>query len=175
MVSEIIRNIGRFLLLVFLQGLILNDINLLQGMAIPYLYILFLLMLPMETPRWLELILALILGLSIDMFTNTIGIHASASVFLAFLRPVYLNAIAPRDGYEFGQQPTISDQGLSWFLKYASVLVLAHHFWLFYVEVYSLKGFFTTFLRVLLSSAFTFTLVLLTQYLVFNTKRTSAT
>jgi hypothetical protein len=173
MVSEVIRNIGRFVLLVFLQGLILNDINLLQGMAIPYLYILFLLMLPMETPRWLELILGLILGLSIDMFTNTLGIHASACVFLAFIRPVYLNAIAPRDGYEFGQHSTISDQGLSWFLKYASVLVLAHHFWLFYVEVYSFKGFFTTFLRVILSSAFTLILIVLSQYLVFNSKRTS--
>lgn len=175
MIGEVIRNVGRFLLLVFLQGLILNDINLLQGMAIPYLYILFALMLPMETPRWLELILGLILGLSMDMFTNTIGIHASACVFLAFMRPVYLKAIAPRDGYEFGQQPTIFDQGLSWFLKYASVLVLAHHFWLFYVEVYSFKGFFTTLLRVLLSSAFTLILVVLSQYLVFNTKRTSAT
>jgi len=174
MISEVIRNAGRFLLLVFLQGLILNDINLLQGMAIPYLYILFILMLPMETPRWLELILGLVLGLSIDMFTNTIGIHASASVFLAFLRPVYLKAIAPRDGYEFGQQPTISDQGLSWFLKFAPVLILAHHFWLFYVEVYSFKGFFTTLLRVILSSAFTFILVVLSQYLVFNTKRSSA-
>ena len=174
MVSEIIRNVGRFVLLVLLQGLILNDINLLQGMAIPYLYILFLLMLPMETPRWLELILGLVAGLSIDMFTNTLGIHASACVFLAFLRPVYLDAIAPRDGYEFGQQPTISDQGLSWFLKYASVLILAHHSWLFYVEVYSFKGFFTTLLRVILSSAFTLTFVVLSQYLVFNSKRTSA-
>jgi len=174
MVSEIIRNVGRFLLLVFLQGLILNDINLLQGMAIPYLYILFLLMLPMETPRWLELILGLVLGLSIDMFTNTLGIHASACVFLAFLRPVYLKAIAPRDGYEFGQQPTVADQGLSWFLKYASVLILAHHSWLFYVEVYSFKGFFTTLLRVILSSAFTLTLAVISQYLVFNSKRTSA-
>jgi rod shape-determining protein MreD len=174
MVSEIIRNLGRFVLLVLLQGLILNDINLLQGMAIPYLYILFLLMLPMETPRWLELILGLVAGLSIDMFTNTLGIHASACVFLAFLRPVYLDAIAPRDGYEFGQQPTISDQGLSWFLKYASVLILAHHSWLFYVEVYSFKGFFTTLLRVILSSAFTLTFVVLSQYLVFNSKRTSA-
>ena len=174
MVSEIIRNIGRFLLLVFLQGLILNDINLLQGMAIPYVYVLFILMLPMETPRWLELILGLILGLSIDMFTNTLGIHASACVFMAFLRPAYLKAIAPRDGYEFAQQPTIFDQGLSWYLKYASVLILTHHFWLFYVEVYSFKGFFTTLLRVILSSTFTLTLVVLAQYLVFNTKRRSA-
>jgi len=151
MLNEVIRNSIRFVFLVFLQGLILNDINILQGMAIPYLYIMVLLMLPIETPRWLELLIGLALGLSIDMFTNTMGIHASSCVFLAFVRPLYLKAIAPRDGYEFGQTASISDFGLAWYLKYASVLVLVHHFWLFYVEVYSLKSFFTTLLRVVLS------------------------
>ncbi|MEM9051130.1 MAG: rod shape-determining protein MreD [Bacteroidota bacterium] len=173
MLNEVLKNIGRFFLLVFLQGMILNDINLLDGYAIPYLYIMVMLMLPMETPRWLELLIGLVLGLSMDMFTNTVGIHASACVFLAFLRPVYLTAIAPRDGYEFGQQPSIADQGLSWYLRYISVLVLAHHFWLFYVEVYSFKGFFSTLLRVVLSSAFTLALLVLSQYLVYNSKRTS--
>ena len=141
MVNEILKNIGRFVFLVLLQGLILNEVNLWQGMAIPYLYILFLLMLPIETPRWLELIIGLILGLSIDMFTNTLGIHASACVLIAYIRPLYLKAIAPRDGYEFGQRPGIQDLGFSWFLKYAVVLIFIHHLWLFYVEVYSFKGF----------------------------------
>jgi hypothetical protein len=163
---------ARFLFLVFLQGMILNDIDLWDGLAIPYLYILFILMLPLETPRWLELILGLVLGLSIDMFTNTIGIHASAAVLLAFLRPVYLNVIAPRDGYEFGQRPRVSDLGFSWFFKYASVLVLIHHGWLFFIEIYSFKSFFMTFSRVLLSSAFTLILIILSQYLVFTGKST---
>jgi hypothetical protein len=101
------------------------------------------------------------------------GIHASSCVFLAFVRPLYLKAIAPRDGYEFGQTASISDLGLAWYLKYASVLVVVHHFWLFYVEVYSLRSFFTTLLRVILSSAFTLTLLVLSQYLVFNNKRTT--
>ncbi|MCH2215810.1 MAG: hypothetical protein MK086_11610 [Flavobacteriales bacterium] len=173
MLNEVLKNIGRFFLLVFLQGMILNDINLLDGYAIPSLYIMVMLMLPMETPRWLELLVGLVLGLSMDMFTNTVGIHASACVFLAFLRPVYLSAIAPRDGYEFGQKPSITDQGLSWYLRYISVLVVAHHFWLFYLEVYSFKGFFSTLLRVVLSSAFTLALLVLSQYLVYNSKRTS--
>lgn len=174
MVNEIFRNSIRFIFLVLFQGLILNDVNILDGLAIPYLYIMVLLMLPIETPRWLELIIGFVLGLSIDMFTNTMGIHASACVFLAFIRPIYLKSIAPRDGYEFGQTASIADQGLGWYLKYASVLVLAHHFWLFYVEVYSFKSFFTTLLRVILSSAFTLTLLTLSQYLVFNNKSTSA-
>lgn len=172
MVNEILKNIGRFVFLVLLQGLILNEVNLWQGMAIPYLYILFLLMLPIETPRWLELLIGLVLGLSIDMFTNTLGIHASACVLIAYIRPLYLKAIAPRDGYEFGQRPGIQDLGFNWFLKYAVVLIFIHHLWLFYVEVYSFKGFFTTLLRVILSTAFTLLLTIISQYLIL-TRRSS--
>lgn len=173
MFSEIAANTGRFLVLVFLQGVILTDVNLWQGMAIPYLYVLFLLMLPINLPKWTELIIGLICGLAIDMFTNTLGIHASACVLLAFVRPLLLKAIAPRDGYEFGQRPTISDLGTSWYFKYAFVLVFIHHLWLFYLEVYSFSGFFTTLLRVILSSLFTFLLVILSQYLFFPRKSTT--
>lgn len=172
MVNEVLKNIARFVVLVLLQGLILNSVNLWDGMAIPYLYILFLLMLPFETPRWLELLIGLVLGLTIDMFTNTIGMHASACVLIAYIRPLYLKAIAPRDDYEFGQRPSIQDLGLSWFLKYAIVLIFVHHLWLFYVEVYSFRGFFSTLLRVVLSSAFTLVLILISQYLIM-TRRSS--
>jgi len=172
MLNEVLKNIGRFVLLVLLQGLILNEVNLWQGIAIPYLYILFILMLPLETPRWLELLIGLVLGLTIDMFTNTLGMHASACVVLAYVRPLYLKGIAPRDGYEFGQRPGIQDLGLSWFIKYAGVLILVHHFWLFFVEVYSLKGFFNTLLRVFASSILTLILAIISQYLIM-TKRSS--
>lgn len=170
MVNEILKNTGRFIVLVLLQGLILNEVNLWQGTAIPYLYVLFILMLPLETPRWLELILGLILGLTIDMFTNTLGLHASACVVLAYVRPLYLKAIAPRDGYEFGQRPVIQDFGLSWFIKYAGVLILIHHMWLFYVEIYSFKGFFNTLLRVLASATLTLILSIVSQYLIMTKK-----
>lgn len=167
MAGKIFRNIGRFILLVLLQGLILNDAHLFQGMAVPFLYVFFLLMLPLETPRWLELIIGLVCGLAIDMFTNTIGMHASACVVLAYLRPLVLKGIAPRDGYEFGMRPTVSDMGPAWYLKYAIVLIFIHHLWLFFLEVYTFSGFFNTLLRAVLSTFFTFVLVLLSQYLTF--------
>lgn len=173
MTSEILRNIGRFVLLVLLQGLILNDVSLWQGMAIPYLYVLFLLMLPLETPRWAELLIGLVCGLSIDMFTNTIGIHASACALLAYVRPLLLKAIAPRDGYEFNVKPTIADMGIVWFMKYAVVLILIHHTWLLFLEVYSFSSFGHTMLRAILSSAFTFVLVILSQYLTFPARGAS--
>lgn len=170
MLNDILSNVLRFVLLVSLQGLILNDVNLWQGMAIPYLYILFLLMLPIDLPRWAELLIGLATGLAIDMFTNTLGLHASACVLVAYLRPILLKGIAPRDGYEFGHRPTIQDMGIEWFLKYALVMIFIHHLWLFFVEVYSLTGFFTTLLRTVLSTVFTFILVLLSQYLTFSKK-----
>jgi rod shape-determining protein MreD len=165
MVNELIKNTGRFVLLILLQGLILNDVSLWQGMAIPYLYVLFLLMLPLETPRWAELLIGLACGLGVDMFTNTIGMHTSACVFLAYIRPLFLKGIAPRDGYEFGVKASISDLGVVWYAKYAFVLIFLHHFWLLFLEVYSLTGLFNTLLRVFLSTCFTFLLVILSQYL----------
>jgi len=173
MAGEVLKNLGRLVFLVLFQGLILNEVSLWQGMAVPYLYVLFLLMLPLETPRWAELLIGLVCGLSIDMFTNTMGMHASASVLLAYVRPLLLKAIAPRDGYEFGVRPTVSDLGLAWYLKYAMVLILIHHFWLIFLEVYSFVSFFNTLLRAVLSSLFTFLLVLLSQYLTFSSKAAS--
>jgi rod shape-determining protein MreD len=170
MLSSVLINIARFVLLILLQGLIFNELNLFKGLAIPYLYVLFLLMLPLEMPRWLELLIGLITGLAIDMFTNTIGLHASACVALCYVRPLMLSAIAPRDGYEFGQTASISDFGLSWYLKYAIVMVVIHHSWLFFVEVYSFSGFGHTILRIILSSALTIMLIVLTQYLTYSRK-----
>ena len=170
MLNNILLNIGRFVLLLLLQALIFNELNLWNGMAIPYVYILFLLMLPLETPRWAELLLGLATGLTLDMFTNTVGIHASACVALAYVRPLLLKAIAPRDGYEYGQRASIADFGLTWYLKYAVVLVVIHHTWLFFVEVYSLNGFGFTMLRIIMSSALTLVLILLTQYLTYSRK-----
>jgi len=171
MVTDIFGNIGRFIFFVLLQGLILNDIGLWSGMIIPYLYIAFILMLPIETPRWLELLLGLAVGLTMDSFTNTLGIHASACVALTFFRPLLLRAIAPRERYEFGQRPSIQDMGVFWYFKYAGVLILVHHAWLFFMEVYSFKGFHYTLLRILLSAILTLILAILSQYLLFSRRR----
>lgn len=172
MLIRLVGNVTRFLFLILLQGLVLNEVNLWNGMAIPYLYVLIILMFPFELPRWALLLLGFFTGLSMDMFTNTLGIHASACVLVAYCRYFVLKALAPRDGYEYGMQPKLQDMGFTWFLYYASVLIFVHHAWLFYLEVFSFAGFFSTLLRVLLSSLFTLLLAILSQYLIFN-KRSS--
>lgn len=173
MLNDILAHIGRFIFFIILQALILNDIGMLNGLVIPYLYIAFLLMLPIEIPRWLELVLGLVCGLVMDMFTNTLGLHASACLTLAFIRPLLLRAIAPRDRYEFGQKPSIQAMGLFWYVKYAGLLILVHHSWLFFIEVYSFKNLHLTLLRIILSAILTFVLAVLSQYLLFSRRNKS--
>lgn len=163
MIKLLPRYILSFVLLVFLQVFILNNIQF-SGYINPYIYILFILILPFETPKWLLLVLAFILGITIDLFSGTLGMHSSATVIMAFVRPYVLKVISPRDGYESETLPQLRYYGVNWFLKYSVILVFIHHLFLFYIEVFRFSHFFTTFVRVILSSIFTIILVLISQY-----------
>ncbi len=165
MINSLLRYIFAFLLIVLVQVLILDNIQFSRS-AVPFLYILFLLILPFETPGWLLLLLAFFLGFTIDIFEHTYGIHTAATLFAAWLRPGVLKLFAPRDGYVSNTRPGISDYGLGWFLKYATTLIFAHHLFLFYFEVFSFHHFFSTLWRVLVSSTFTLLLVVLSQFFV---------
>lgn len=164
MIIEIIRILFRFLVLVSIQVLLLNNIQL-SGYINPFLYVMFILMLPVRIPKAVLLVTAFITGIVIDMFSNTMGMHAAACVFLGYLRPGWLRILAPRDGYETDAVPSVKRYGFQWFLVYASVMVLAHHFLLFYLEVFRFSEFFSTFFRVILSSLVTLLLIMLSQYL----------
>ena len=167
MISNALTFSLRFIILVLLQVLVLNNIQL-SGYINPYLYVLFILMLPFEIPRSVVLVLCFVLGLVIDMFGNTIGMHASACVFLGFCRPFVTLYNAPRGGYEFGASPTIKDLGLGWYLTYSGILVFLHHLFLFFIEVFRFSDFMSTISRVFVSSFFTLLLVVLCQYLIYG-------
>jgi rod shape-determining protein MreD len=159
-------NIVRFFFLIFLQVLILNHINL-SGYINPYFYIYFILLMPFDTPKWLLLITSFILGLSIDMFTNTIGLNAAACVMMGFARPFVIYAISSGPESLFGDTPSLKNQGVKWFLYYSVILIIIHHATLFYLEIFRLNEFMLTLVRMLLSSAFTLVLVLIGEYLLY--------
>lgn len=165
--KQSLTNILRFVLLVFIQVAILNNIQI-SGFINPYVYVLFVLLLPFETPNWLLLLLSFFLGLSIDIFSNTLGMHASASVFMAYLRPYVLNYLSLREGYEQGTRPGVFHYGFAWFFKYCIALVLAHHSFLFFIEVFSFSSFSETLVRILFSSFFTLSLLVTSQFLMFK-------
>lgn len=169
MLNEIFRNILRFVVLVLVQVLIIKNMEL--GRFInPFIYVLFIIVLPFETEKWLLLVAAFVMGITIDMFYDTAGMHAAACVFMAYIRPTVLKLFSPRDGYEFGTQPTIQYLGIPWFLSYSGILVFLHHFVLFYLEIFRFSEFFSTFLRVIVSSVFTLFLVSSSQYLINRKK-----
>ncbi|MFC2090754.1 rod shape-determining protein MreD [Bacteroidota bacterium] len=163
----LLQNTLRFIALVLMQVIILDNVQLF-GYMNPQFYILFILLLPFDTPRWLILVVGFFLGLSIDLFTNTLGMHTAATVFLAFLRPWILKIFSPRDGYEADSSPTIRDYGINWFLRYALFATFMHHLFLFYVEVFNFHEFFSTFLRVILSTMLTAILIIISQYFIFR-------
>ncbi len=168
MIALIPRYVFNFLFFIFLQVLILNRMEF-SGYINPYLYVLVILTLPFETPKWLLLLLAAFLGLSIDLFSNTPGMHMAATLVLAYLRPFTLSGIAPRDNYEPGTLPLPSFYGFPWFLKYAAILVFIHHLVYFLIESFSFTNFLETLGKTIVSSVFT--LLLMAVALLFTYKK----
>ena len=138
--NAIITNAARFLALLLLQGLVLKRISLGWDGILYFnvlLYPLFIMLLPFRTPRTAQLLLAFALGLLLDFFYDSPGVHASAGVFTAYIRPLVLRRIAPRDGYNINHSPTARRLGWTWFITYASIMLTAHLFFYFSVEAFT--------------------------------------
>jgi len=161
------RNIIRFIVVITFQVLIMDNV-MINGYMIPYVYLLFILLMPFETPQWVLLLSGFFLGLGIDLLENTPGLHTAATVLIAFVRPYLLSLLAPRDGYETDTFPRIHFYGFTWFLKYTLIIVGIHHLALFYLEIFQLKDFLSTLLRVILSSLLSTSTILISQYFVFR-------
>jgi hypothetical protein len=170
MIKLFLSNSIRFIVLALLQIIVFNNIGL-YNMVNPYLYVLFILLLPLETPMYLLLTISFIMGLCIDIFSNTGGIHAGASTLVAFVRPLILLIITPRGGYEHQPVPNLRNMGIQWFLTYSTVLVLIHHLLLFQLEVFRINEFLITFTRSILSTIFTLLLIFISQYLTGSSQK----
>ncbi|MCH8329833.1 MAG: rod shape-determining protein MreD [Bacteroidetes bacterium] len=156
-------NILRFLGFILLQALIVNQITLHQFIN-PYVYPMFILLLPFETPIWLVMTLGFSLGLGIDIFSQSMGIHAAATTFMAFLRPYVIKLLSPIGGYETEDKPHIANQGLVWYLSYATILILGHHTFLIILEYLSLAHLGFELLKVVSSSVVSLILIVLIEY-----------
>lgn len=155
-----------FIFVVLIQVLILNQLQI-SGYLNPYFYVLFIFLLPVSTPRYLVLLLAFISGFSIDFFTDTPGLHAAATTLIGYLRTPVLYLVSGR-GSDMAEYPTLKNNGLRWFLVYSVLLVLIHHFFLFYMEVFSFTGFFRTLIRVIFSTILSVFVIVLSQFLIFR-------
>lgn len=166
----IVVNVLRFVGLLLLQGVVFKNIAV-GWEDFPYLHIIifpvFILLLPMRTPKVLALLLAFTLGMLVDVLYGTLGVHSSAAVFTAFVRPLVLRMFEPRGGYTIANGPTAARLGLPWFLRYSAILMFVHIFFYFSVEaftfVYIVDILLKTFVSFLVSMVF-----LVIFQLIFN-------
>ncbi len=157
-----------FIGLVLLQILVLNNINFL-GYINPFLYILFIFLYPIKKLDSTLLLLAFLLGLSIDFFTNTGGVNAAATLFIAFARiPVLKSIIGKRDidynGIAIRKLPFFK------FLSFIAVLTFMHHFVVFGLEYFKWDNMGIILLKTVLTSVFTIILVLISYTFVVRKK-----
>ena len=163
MINSIFRFGLIFIILILLQVLLFNNIQF-SGYVNPYVYLMFILLLPVEIPSWILLLLSFGTGITVDFFSGSPGMHSSATVLAGFVRPYILRIISPRDGYEGQSEPSMFNYGFRWFLAYTFLMVMVHHTALFYIEVFRFTDFFRTLLRVLLSSFFTITFIMIFEF-----------
>lgn len=171
--KRVLKHILRFLLLIFIQVFILNQIVLpgsLNGYVNPNIYILFLLMLPLNINRNLLLVISFLCGLTIDFFNSTAGMHASACLVIGLSRPAFINVVIPRDGYENTVDMTVGGLGFQTFFIYSGVLTFVHHFILYLIEAFNFINFIDLLLRVVVSGIATLVLIAFSQLLTLKNK-----
>ena len=167
MFSSISVNLLRFIILTFMQVMVLDNIHL-HGLFNPYIYPLFILMLPLEAPAWFVIMLGFFSGWVIDLYSHTGGVHASASVLTAFLRPYLLQLLKPTVGYQPEDRASVSSMGFLWFFTYCSILIFLHHLWLFIAESFSFTQFIFVLEKIAVSSAVSIAIILILQYLFYR-------
>ena len=166
--NDILQHTIRFFILASIQILVLNNVQI-SGYINPFVYILFIMLLPPKMPKAIVLILAFVMGFTIDVFSDSYGIHSSATVLLAFLRPKVLALVSVKGGEDL-EEIGIKQLKINRFFTYSGILCLIHHFTLFYIEAFRLNEFFDTFLRALYSSFISILMILMIESLRSNQK-----
>lgn len=167
---DIIKDLSMFIILVLLQALVLNSITLF-GVAVPILYIYFIIKQPLGRNRFYVILSAFLIGLVIDMFLNTPGVNAAATTIVATLRSLLVFILYPKNEI-VGMVPSIRNGALA-FVKYTIVMVLLHQIFLFTIDAITLFNLNHTLIRIASSSALTVILIIASDSLFFRKGRIS--
>ena len=159
-----------FVLVVLIQGLVVNNMEINEYLN-PMVYPMLILMLPFELGVLATLVISFVLGITIDGFSNTFGLHASAAMLIGYLRPTLLKYIKPRDGYDNSLLPSVHDMGLGWFVGYSSLFFFIHHLWFFSFEVLRMDLIMLIVAKTVCSLIFSMMMVILLQYILYTSSK----
>ncbi|MCQ2262383.1 MAG: rod shape-determining protein MreD [Bacteroidales bacterium] len=166
----ITSNLLRFLILFFLQILILNKITIF-GCASPFLYLMFILMLPTNTNRMAMIGVAFVTGLGIDIFCNVLGLHAFACTLMALCRILFGNRILTHGEKDDVDVPSIYAVSGQQFITYMIVMLLIFFFTYFSLEIFEYGDIWRIILNTAMSTLLTGGLILLAQLLTIKKKQ----
>lgn len=166
--STVIYNTLRFVLLLAAQITIFNNMNLF-GYVNPFPYILFIMLFPVNGNRYSLLLSSYLLGLTMDTFLNSGGVHATSCLILAYFRP-YIFKFSFGLSYEY-QTVKINDSLSPERFSFILISVIIHHFSLFILEIFTFDYFFTIISRTILSTLFTLILSIIIIYLIKPNRR----
>lgn len=153
-----------FFIYLFYQVLILKNIVLFNT-AFCFLYIAYLLFLPVESNPLFLMAAGFLMGFGIDIFYDSLGLHAFSCVMVMYVRNYWLSLITPQGGYDSSATPSIAINGMQWFLMYTFPLVFLHHAVLFFVEAGGFRMFWFTLWKITTSAIFTTLVTVVVQYL----------
>lgn len=158
----------RFIFLLLLQVLVFKRVALAwEGFNYisVIIYPIFIILLPHRTPHVLLVLLGFVLGLSVDVFYSSQGVHASALVFTAYIRPYILRIFEPRGGYAQNQSPTKRQLGINTFTSYAAAMLAIHLLIYFSVQAFSFVYIGEILLRTIFSFFPSLIFIIIYQYL----------
>ena len=147
------KQIGRYILVMLLQVLLFDQLQL-WGACHPYIYLLCLLMMPITLSPIVDMLIGAGIGLIMDVFCNSLGIHTASCILIMFLRP-YLLGVILNDKDRLNEQVSLRAIGMEGFIKYTVTLVLIHHLTVFSLAAWSWHHIGFVLLETLVSSAIT--------------------
>ena len=153
-----IKQLGRYIIVMLLQVLLFNQLQL-WGVCHPYIYVLCLLMMPITLPHSMDMIIGAALGIVMDIFCNSLGVHTAACILLMFIRPYLVGALV-NDKDRLNEQLNIRTLGLEAMVKYVVILVLIHHFTVFMLAAWSWSHFLFVLIETAASSLLTVLIIL---------------
>lgn len=152
------------------QVLILKNL-VLFGVGFCFLYVMFILLLPVQIKTIPALLISFFMGLGVDMFYDTLGIHTASLVAVGFIRYRWLQVLVPTGGYDDDLQPNLLNMGFGWFMSYSLPLILIHHSLFFYIESLGTDLFLSSVQKIIASAIFVLIMSIIVQLLFYRRRR----
>jgi rod shape-determining protein MreD len=170
--SELVKNIIRFTLFIAVQFFVLFQIKPLHQFIVPYLYFLYILWLPFNTPRLGLTFTGFVFGMALDYFTKTPGLHAAACTLIAYVRPFLIGILISQEGADQNyKSPSVTSMGFAPYATYVVILTLLHHTYLVFLEWLDFGSFWFFLGKVLGTTGISLLLIVLTELLFYRKQK----